>query len=228
MSSVDLENFLRGSNRAADRFLVLLKTQGPQTSAELGSALSITDEAARQQLIKLSREGLVEGFSEVSGVGRPAQIWRLTAAGNARFPDAHADLTVQLIRSIRTVLGEEALDRLITEREQETRSNYALEVNGAADLQERVARLAAIRTREGYMAEWREEGDGFLLLENHCPICAAASVCQGFCRAELAVFQAVLGPDVTIKREEHILAGARRCAYRVTASQESRVKSRES
>ena len=27
----------------------------------------------------------------------------------------------------------------------------------------------------------------------------------------------VLGPDVTVERTDHILAGARRCAYRITA-----------
>ncbi|MES2724598.1 MAG: MarR family transcriptional regulator, partial [Pseudomonadota bacterium] len=56
---------------------------------------------------------------------------------------------------------------------------------------------------------------GFLLVENHCPICAAAAACQGFCRAELMVFRAVLGPGVHIERTDHILAGARRCAYRI-------------
>ncbi len=194
MSSDHLENLARQSNRAADRFLVLLKTRGPQTSAELGSALGITFEAARQQLVKLAKEGFVESTSEASGVGRPTQVWRLTAAANARFPDAHAELTAQ----------------------QETRANYAAELADAADLRERVARLAAIRTREGYMAEWREEDDGFLLVENHCPICAAAAVCQGFCRAELEVFQEVLGAGAQVTRVEHIPAGARRCAYRIT------------
>ena len=36
----------------------------------------------------------------------------MTAAGNARFPDAHAEFTVQLIGAIRSELGEEALDRM--------------------------------------------------------------------------------------------------------------------
>jgi predicted ArsR family transcriptional regulator len=32
-----------------------------------------------------------------------------------------------------------------------------------------------LRTEEGYMAEFEAEPDGsFLLIENHCPICAAA------------------------------------------------------
>ena len=216
MSSVHLENLAKVPQRTGERFLVLLKTRGPLSSAQIGAALSITDEAARQQLVKLANEGFVEGIAEANGVGRPMQVWRLTQAGNARFPDAHAELTVQLLRTIRTELGEDALDKLISAREQETRTNYAAEMADATELRERVARLAAIRTREGYMAEWSEEGEGFLLVENHCPICAAASMCQGFCRAELAVFQEVLGAEAQVTRVEHIPAGARRCAYRIT------------
>jgi predicted ArsR family transcriptional regulator len=30
------------------------------------------------------------------------------------------------------------------------------------------------------------------------------------------VFRDVLGPDVEIRRTDHILAGARRCAYRIS------------
>src|SRR4051794_39797419 len=89
---------------AADRLLMLIKTRGPQTAADLSAALGITGEAARQQLVKLAAEGLVVATSEPRGVGRPAQVWSLTAAGNARFPDAHAGLTVQLIGAIRKEL----------------------------------------------------------------------------------------------------------------------------
>ena len=87
--------------------------------------------------------------------------------------------------------------------------------DAGADLGERVARLAEARTREGYMAESRAEGEGYLLVENHCPICVAATVCQGFCRAELDTFRQVLGPDALVERTEHIVNGDRRCAYRI-------------
>ena len=65
------------------------------------------------------------------------------------------------------------------------------------------------------MAEWRRDGDGFVLIENHCPICAAAAACQGLCRDELALFRRILGRDVRVDRIEHMLEGARRCAYRI-------------
>ncbi len=213
MSSENLENTLRP---AADRFLVLLKTRGPQTAADLGKATGVTGEAARQQLARLAADGLVVATAEPRGVGRPAQVWGLTDAGNARFPDAHAELTAQLIRSIRTQLGEAALDRLIESRSTESKAAYGAALEGAADLGERVARLAAARTREGYMAEYRAEGGGYVLIENHCPICVAATACQGFCHAELDTFRAVLGPDVAVERTEHIVQGDRRCVYRIS------------
>jgi predicted ArsR family transcriptional regulator len=60
------------------------------------------------------------------------------------------------------------------------------------------------------------QGDGrFLLIENHCPICAAAKTCQGFCRSELELFQAAFGADMSVTRQEHLLSGGRRCVYRI-------------
>ncbi len=207
---------IKPSSAAAERLLGLIKRRGPQRAADLAAALAITPEAARQQLVRLAHEGLVAPTLERGGVGRPAQFWALTAAGEARFPDAHAELTVRLIEAVRSELGDDALERIIVARERDARRLYDAEMQGAVGVAERVARLAAIRAREGYMAEWREDEAGFLLVENHCPICAAAAACKGFCRAELEVFQDVLGPEVAVQRTEHILLGARRCAYRIT------------
>ncbi|CEJ14809.1 hypothetical protein BN1110_05144 [bacterium YEK0313] len=217
MSIIDLENPSATKRPAGDRILLLLKTRGPQTAADLGAALGSTGENARQQLSKLAADGLVETESVVRGVGRPAQFWRLTDRGHARFPDAHAELTVSLVKSVRDVLGADALDRLIAAREDDMRAAYQAELDGRVGIEARLDGLAEIRSREGYMAEWRQAdgGGGWLFVENHCPICAAATACQGFCRAELAIFRAMLGPDCRVERTEHIVHGARRCAYRI-------------
>ncbi|KSV89954.1 metalloregulator ArsR/SmtB family transcription factor [Sinorhizobium sp. GL28] len=194
--------------------MLALKLYGPQTATALGKRLTITGEAVRQQLVRLAEDGLVLSWSEAKGVGRPSQFWGLTALGHAEFPDTHAELTVQLLRTIRQTLGEVAIDRLIAARENETRENYSAAMSDKESLRERVDELVRLRSQEGYMAAYEDPGDGTLLfVENHCPICAAATSCQGFCRAELSVFRAVLGPGVEVERAEHILAGARRCAY---------------
>ena len=67
------------------------------------------------------------------------------------------------------------------------------------------------------MARAEKHGREWLLIEDHCPICAAASTCQGFCRSELALFRRCLGEEAEVDRSEHLLSGARRCVYRVRA-----------
>ncbi|MBY5358569.1 transcriptional regulator [Rhizobium leguminosarum] len=200
----------------ANRILILIKTDGPQLAAAIGDALGISGEAARQQLSKMAEEGLVEPVTLAgAGRGRPRQLWHLTASGNRQFPDGHAELTANLLGTLVEQLGPAALDTVISAREAETLQRYREELNNAHDLASRVEALAGIRTREGYMADcWRQTDGSFMLVENHCPICAAASACVGFCRSELETFRAVLGAEV--ERSEHILAGARRCAYRIT------------
>ncbi|WP_338723056.1 metalloregulator ArsR/SmtB family transcription factor [Devosia sp. XK-2] len=219
MSSSTLENASWSPRNPAERILMTLKMHGALSAAALGSTLGTTSEAARQQLLRLAEERLVEARNAGNGVGRPTQLWSLTPAAQARFPDTHAALTVQLLDIVRKHLGEEALDVIIAEREADTRNAYEAAVRSQPDLKSRVAALADLRSKEGYMAAWTEQPDGsVLLVENHCPICAAATACQGFCRAEIDVFRAVLGPDVEVERQDHIVSGGRRCTYSIRTS----------
>ena len=172
-----------------------------------------------RQLVRLAEEGLVESWSQSRGVGRPSQFWRLTGAGQSRFPDTHGALTVELLGILGDTLGTDVLSRIIDTREERTKSVYHAAMRDAGTLGERVARLADLRSAEGDMADWEADGEGgYVLYENHCPICAAATACQNFCRAELAVFRDVLGADARVERTDHIVMGARRCAYRISAA----------
>ncbi|MGE0424389.1 MAG: helix-turn-helix transcriptional regulator [Reyranellaceae bacterium] len=202
-------------DRTADRLLHALKATGAQTATTLAARLGITSVAVRQMLARFLADGLVRFEDRRMSVGRPKRHWLLSERGHARFPDSHAGLTLELLTATEAVFGPEGLERLISHRESQTRATYRARLAGARSLPDRVRRLAKIRTAEGYMAEARRDGEGMLLIENHCPICAAAQRCQSLCRSELQVFQAALGPDVVVERLEHIVAGARRCAYRI-------------
>jgi predicted ArsR family transcriptional regulator len=200
--------------------LALVKREGPIAADALARTLRLTATAVRQHLAALATEGLVVDEDEPPvGRGRPARLWRATPAADARFVDAHAGLTAELISQMRRAFGEAGLDKLLGLRTADQAAAYAAEIAPRSTLRARLEALAAIRDAEGYMAELRDDpdGDGYLLLEHHCPICAAARLCTGLCREELALFHRVLGPDVTVERISHILAGAGRCAYRVTA-----------
>jgi predicted ArsR family transcriptional regulator len=85
MSRKPRQELTPASRPAGDRLLVILKTRGPQTAADLGAFLGVTGEAARQQLAKLAREA--------DRGDRGAARCRTTGAGlvpttkgNARFP----------------------------------------------------------------------------------------------------------------------------------------------
>ena len=148
----------------------------------------------------------------------PDEARYLFSDSGARAIIIHADL----IGGIRSVFGEAGLDRLIEARQEAMVATYRQALEPHPDLGDRVGVLARMRTVEGYMAEFEMQSDGsFLLIENHCPICAAAKACQGFCRSELELFQAAFGADASVTRQEHLLSEGRRCVYRIARQDQS-------
>ncbi|BCK64916.1 MarR family transcriptional regulator [Aeromonas hydrophila] len=201
-------------NASTDKILFLLKSHGPQSAAELGEQLQMTSMGARQHLMTLEADGWVSFNDEARGRGRPVRLWHLTEQAWQRFPDSHSELTLQLIDNIQQLFGEVGMERLIAQREQQQLARYQAELTQPA-LADRLAALTAQRTREGYMADFRQEEDGsWLLWESHCPICAAARACRGFCRSELEMFRRLLAP-AGVDREQYLLEGDHRCLYRI-------------
>src|ERR1044072_8920992 len=195
----------------------LLKTEGPIDSAQLAQRLGLTPMAVREHLYALQREGLVASEERPVPIGRPAKFWRLTREADHLFPEAYAELSVALIDSVKDAFGQEGLERVLTSRCARQRVDYGKRIHPNDSLEIKLSELAKVRTEEGYMAEVRREDDGsFLLVENHCPICAAANACQGFCSTELDLFRSLLGPGVTVERAEHIIKGDEGCFKKVT------------
>lgn len=185
-------------------------------AAELASQLGITKEGARQHLLKMEKGGWIEGYANKSGVGRPVQYYKLTEKGEAEFPDAHAQVTVELLQSVKQLLGKEALDKIIEKREKENYERYASRMVKDNSVEEKLSTLSNLRSKEGYMANWHEEDGAFYLTENHCPICSAARECQGFCSAELNNFKQLFGDQYQVERTKHILSEGKRCVYKIT------------
>lgn len=205
-----------GERKTRRAIVKILKLQGPLGSAQLAEQLGLTAMAVRQHLYALQNEGHVEAEERPVPIGRPVKLWRLTRAADQLFPEAYAELNASLIEALRDTFGEEGLGRVLVSRCARQRKEYVNRIRAAASLEKKLKELARVRTEEGYMAEVRREKDGtYLLIENHCPICAAANTCQGFCATELDLFRSVLGAQVSVEREEHIISGDRRCAYRV-------------
>ena len=198
--------------------LDLLKKASPISADSMAATLGITGMAVRQHLQALEEKGLADSETKVKGRGRPVKLWRATADADVHFPDSHAGLAADLILQMRKAFGEKGLDRLLKLRTADQERAYRLQTDGSRTLKLKLQALAKIREREGYMAEVRRDPETgeWLFVENHCPICTAARICQGLCREELSLFRRVLGSGVKVERISHIVAGAGRCAYRIS------------
>ncbi|MBC3881801.1 transcriptional regulator [Undibacterium sp. LX40W] len=197
-----------------EQLLFLLKTRGPLTAQQAAALMGLTSMGARKHLETWHEAGLVEYVDQAEKQGRPSRYWQLSAAGHGRFPDRHSELTLQLLQHVRQLFGEKGVDQLITAREAESLQQYKKQTEKFKSLNGKLKALADIRSLEGYMAEVEKHEDGgYILIENHCPICAAASSCQNFCRSELQVFQDALGEGVQVQRTEHLMQQGRRCVY---------------
>ncbi len=203
-------------SKNAEQILFYLKARGPGSADAIARYFEMTTVGARQHLTKLQELKLVQYTSHGKSVGRPKRLWELTPKAQSRFPDTHSQLSLEMITSVRDLFGEEGLDKIIRKRERDSLARYKNQLSNQQGLRPKVKKLAELRSEEGYMADIEKcEQGGYLLVENHCPICAAASECQNFCRSELNIFRKALGKDYQVERLDYLLDGARRCSYQI-------------
>lgn len=204
--------------KTIDKILYRMKREGPVTAKILAEDFQLTTMGVRQHLQGLEEEGLVDFEDIKAKVGRPTRHWHLTQKGHRRFADRHSDLIIQMLDSVEELFGQDGLSKVVVRREDQTFEQYQAQLAGVENIAEKLQILTTLREREGYMAELHQDGEDFVLIENHCPICHAAQRCPSLCQSELAVFQRLLGNEYQVNRQEHIIAGERRCAYRIIKS----------
>ncbi len=202
--------------KTSDKILHKIKREGSITARQLAEDLSITPMGARQHLQALEDEGLL-CFSDIKvKIGRPARHWSLTKQGHNGFIDRHNDFTIDIIDAVTHLFGQQGLEQVTAERERKILHHYQDQLSTCETLEQRLRALTQLRESEGYMAELETTLDGYLLIENHCPICHAAKHCPSLCHSEFSIFTQLLGDECHIQRTEHIIKGARRCSYKIT------------
>src|SRR3569623_3824542 len=84
-----------------DQILLNLKMRGPQETLAVAERLGVSRQAALQTLQRLAADGLVAPVTARRGVGRPRRLWSLGAKAQSRFPDTHAQLTLEMLDAVR-------------------------------------------------------------------------------------------------------------------------------
>jgi predicted ArsR family transcriptional regulator len=197
------------------KILEILKWGGPASQESLAKELNLSTMAVSKHLTNFLQQGLVSFVEKKQERGRPIKFWSPTREADRFFPDTNNKLAQSLLSITKEALGSDALEKLLGVHTAKKVEQYREELNQVEGTKERVKKLANIRNKEGYLAEYQEEEGTFILIENHCPICDVASQCGDLCNSELEVMQQVLGPNVSIERTEHIQKDDRRCLYRI-------------
>jgi predicted ArsR family transcriptional regulator len=178
---------LLGATRA--RMLALLRRR-PRSAAELGAALGITDTAVRGHLAGLQRDGLAEEAGVRATGGKPAQLYRSTAAAESLYPKAYAPVLTAVLDRVAERDGRDALLRLL--REVGEGVGFGAAPGADASPAQRVRAAAdALRALGGEVAVHEVEG-GWELRGAGCPLADVVAA-----RAETCVLVEALVGAVT-------------------------------
>lgn len=198
--------------------LIHLRQAGPTSPDGLATALGASRTGVLQQLYALEEAGLVSHAAEKHGVGRPRHVYDVTPDAQDLFPADYGGFASGLVKAIEAVGGDDLVEQVFAARRcqigDRIRRRMTEGLPGGASLTDRVRFLAVLQDEAGYLAEATVADDGAVRLREHnCAIDKIAKRTQAPCKAELALFQELLGPGVV--RESHIASGDRCCSYLV-------------
>ena len=200
------------------RLVYELKRRGEASVEELAAESGLTATGVRQHLGTLAGDGLVDHRREGAGPGRPRHLFRLTARGHGLFPAAYGELTNELLGYFSDE-DPDLVNAAFERRRQRRRDAARARMEGLA-LTEKVAELARILDEDGYMADYEAAGEStWMVTEHHCAIFGVARRYGQACSSEIGFIREVL-PEATVERVTHMVAGAHRCSYRISARTE--------
>jgi DeoR family suf operon transcriptional repressor len=197
--------------------LYAVRRRGEATAEQVAEQLDITVSGARQHLTALAAEGLVDSSELPSPEGRRGRrtlVYSATAAADAYFPKAYGELTNELLGYVADT-DRELLDQLFAKRREARIAGARRRLSSKRTLRTKVAELTRILDEDGYLASWEQVEPGvYRIVEHNCAIWAVAQRYGQACSSEIDFIRAVL-PGTTVERVQHMVAGARRCAYEV-------------
>ncbi len=199
--------------RPRDRILHALKTRGGLGASDLSEVLGTGVSAVRPHLDTLVGEGLVRVEVVRGGQGRPRHRYVLTENGHESFARDYDGLAESLIDGVVDLAGSDLLRRIFRHREDRLVERYQprMRTLGFAD---RVRETARILDQFGYMARVERHGDGFMLIEQNCPVSRVAAECAAPCESELSFIRRLTDADVTQVSIAPNGAGGCRCMIR--------------
>ena len=201
------------------QILAFIKQEGEVTNAQIAGYLDISYEAVRQQLRQLEASQLVMARKRREASrrgGRPTTYYALSIRGDHLFPKAYDELAVNLIDTVATALGPEALRKVLATFTENNVQYWSPLLQGKS-LAERLEVLKSVYVEDDTYMEVAETAGELCLVERNCPFLNVASRRPALCSVTVSTLSRLLGHKVS--REKRFQDGDGRCVFRVHLDQ---------
>ena len=193
MSAADLGKRFLDTTRGQ---IVSLLRRSARTVEELARALGLTDNAVRNHLATLERDGIVrqDGVRRGQGVGKPAVVYDVHPEAEPLFSRAYPPVLTTVVDVLVDELPADRADALLREVGRRLARGAGGQASGS--LEERARAAAAVLNALGGDVDV-VTADGALRLQGHgCPLSAAVARRPEVCRAVETLVAEVAGSRV--------------------------------
>jgi DeoR family suf operon transcriptional repressor len=207
----------RHPGRAKQAILYALRKQQPQSAQQLAAELQVSVQAVRRHLKDLTAEAAIAHETVQVGMGRPQHLYYLTEKGLEQFPKHYDEFALTFLSAMAEHVGPEQMEAVLHQQWQRKAAGYR-EQMGNGPLVDRIAKLAELRSREGYMVDWyrvespEDGGERYVFAEYNCAISQVAETFPTVCGHELEMLQAVFS-DCAVERTHWMVGNEHRCGY---------------
>ncbi|MCK5795126.1 MAG: winged helix-turn-helix transcriptional regulator [Anaerolineales bacterium] len=200
------------SNTTRNRVLRSLLLNQKRTVNELAESVDINPISVRHHVTKLEAEGLILSKEERHGVGRPRLVFSLTPKGMEQFPQRYLQLTLRLLKQLKSKLPDKVLGNIFREVAEGIADDLTRDISlEDLDLKERLELLQEVLTSEGFMVDLQEEEGNFYIVEASCPYHHVGEDFPEICMMDQELIAHFVSS--TPQRIECILDGDKQCKY---------------
>lgn len=197
-----------------------LKLSGGLPVSDLARQVDASYMAVKQQCEDLKKIGYLDRTRlPRTAVGRPEIFYSLSEKSDALFPQAGVHFTLDLLKELKTLLGENTPDKLLFQHFHTQRETWQPMLSKAQSLVEKATKLAALREKEGCCVRCKYDPEnGFRIEEFHNPL---QRVFEHYPRAvamEQRMIEQLLGARVTRREMDGGRSGQPRVVFEVHGS----------
>lgn len=198
-----------------EKLLYILKKDHEISIKEIMDYFTISNVAVRRHLNDLIREKFVAERTIKQEIGRPFIVYSLTKKGHETFPNQYEQFSLDILKDLEEVGGEEAVEDVLFARKKREASELK-EKLANKNFEEKIVELCAYQDQKGYMHEFEQTASGDYLVKNfNCPIFSLASNYQIVCTNEKDMYRKVF-PESDVTPHSCMTKGGKYCCWTIT------------